>query len=138
MNTTREQKKQKALEIMKKMDIFKPYIKGFKDEDLVCFFERCCGYWAYQEPALMDRIKEIEQRFDCLVYAVTHEYTEFGELWDLLIISDYEEDWDDIVIKVDTNKFYAFASVWNVSHDTLSEFGFIGVQSFGGGIARYC
>lgn len=38
MNTTRQQKKEKALEIMKTMDIYKPYIKGFKDDD--CLFIR--------------------------------------------------------------------------------------------------
>ena len=31
-------KKEKAIEIMKKMDIYKPYIKGFRENDKVCFF----------------------------------------------------------------------------------------------------
>lgn len=35
MNTTREQKKSKALELMKTLDIYKPYIKAFKDNDTV-------------------------------------------------------------------------------------------------------
>lgn len=39
MKITRQQKKEKALEIMKTMDIYKPYITGFKDDDNVCFFE---------------------------------------------------------------------------------------------------
>ena len=35
MNTTIEKRKIKALEIMKKLDIYKPYIKGFEKENEV-------------------------------------------------------------------------------------------------------
>ena len=40
MNTTIEERKIKALEIMKKLDIYKPYIKGFEKDNEVCYFER--------------------------------------------------------------------------------------------------
>lgn len=53
MNITIENKKQKAIELMQKLDIYKPYIKGFKDKTDVCFFECFGGYWAYQEPELI-------------------------------------------------------------------------------------
>lgn len=86
MNITIEQKKQKALELMKKLDIYKPYIKGFEKDNEVCFFEGFGGFWAYQEPELMEKIKEFEEKHNCLVYAVTHEYLEFGECYDLLYI----------------------------------------------------
>lgn len=39
MNITIEQKKQKALELMKKLDIYKPYIKGFEKDNEVCFLK---------------------------------------------------------------------------------------------------
>ena len=35
MKITREVKKQKAIELMNKLDIYKPYIKGFKDKNSV-------------------------------------------------------------------------------------------------------
>ena len=47
MNITIENKKQKAIELMQKLDIYKPYIKGFKEKTDVCFFECFGGYWAY-------------------------------------------------------------------------------------------
>ena len=56
MNITIENKKQKAIELMQKLDIYKPYIKGFKEKTDVCFFECFGGYWAYQEPELMAKI----------------------------------------------------------------------------------
>ena len=74
MNITIENKKQKALELMKKLDIYKPYIKGFEKDNHVCFFEGFGGFWAWQEPELMAKIKEFEEKHNVLVYAVTHEY----------------------------------------------------------------
>ena len=135
MNTTRQQKKDKALEVMKTMDIFKPYIKGFKDEDKVCFFENFAGFWVYQEPEIQKKMKEIEEKYNCLVYAITHEFTEFGELYDFLLITDYPEEWDDMIYSFG-NKHTAFAYVWNKDDDWCSELGDITVQSFGGGIKR--
>ena len=35
MKITREVKTQKAIELMNKLDIYKPYIKGFKDKNSV-------------------------------------------------------------------------------------------------------
>ena len=69
------------------------------------------------------------------IYAVTHEYTDFGECYDFLYISDYEEEWDELLYK-QGRTFYACAYVWNKTDDFCSEFGTIGVCSFGGGIKR--
>ncbi len=69
MNITIENKKQKAIELMNKLDIYKPYIKGFKDKNSVCFYENFGGFWAYQEPELMAKIKELEEKHNVLVYA---------------------------------------------------------------------
>lgn len=44
MNITIEQKKLKALELMRKLDIYKPYIKGFEKDNEVCFFEGFGGF----------------------------------------------------------------------------------------------
>lgn len=135
MNITIEQKKQKALELMKKLDIYKPYIKGFEKDNEVCFFEGFGGFWAYQEPELMKKIKTFEKEHNCLVYAVTHEYLEFGECYDFLYIPDYKEDWD-FVLENQGNMYFALAYVWNKDDDNCSEFGTIVIRSFGGGISR--
>ena len=135
MNITREVKKEKAIELMKKLDIYKPYIKGFKNEDTVCYFENYAGYWAWQEQALMEKVKQLEEEHNCLVYAITHEYTAIGEMYSFLIITDYEEEWDTLLEKYG-NQYYAFAYVWNVDDDMCSEFGTIALSSFGGGIRR--
>ena len=135
MNITREEKKIKAVELLKKLDIYKPYIKGLQKEDNVCFFENYGGYWAWQEPDLMKKVKEFEEEHNCLVYAITHEYTSIGEMYSFLIVTDYEEEWDTLLEKYG-NQFYAFAYVLNKDDDDCSEFGTVALSSFGGGIRR--
>ena len=74
-----EERKAKAIELMRELKIYTPYIKGFSERNQVCFFERFGGFWVYQEPEVEKKLKEIEAEFDCTVYAITHEYTDFGE-----------------------------------------------------------
>ena len=128
-------KKEKAIELMKRLDIYKPYIKGFRESDKVCFFEGFGGFWIDQEPEVYAKMKAIEKKYGCLVYAVTHEFTPFGECYSFLIVSDYPEEWDDLM-NDDGNRHCAYAYVWNKDDEWCSEFGDIIVQRFGGGIQR--
>ena len=133
MNTA---KKEKAIQLLKEMDIYKPYIKGFEEKGTVCFFENYGGFWVDQEPLILSKIKELEEKYNCLVYAVTHEMTSIGEMYDFLIVSAYPEEWDDTLLPAGNSSFYAYAYVWNVDDDYCLEFGDIIVHSFGGGIKR--
>ncbi len=128
-------KKEKALEFMKTLDIYKPYIRGFKDRNQVCYFERYGGYWVDQNPEVYKKMKEIEKRYKCQVYAITHEYAEFGECFSFLLITNYPEEWEDLLIS-NGNRHCAYAYVWNKDYEDYSEFGSITIQSFGGGITR--
>lgn len=135
MNTTKIERKEVALNYMKKLDIYKPYIEGFKKEDNVCYYEQFGGFWAWQNEELVAKMKEIEKEHNATCYAITHEYTEFGELYDFLLVTDYKEEWDSLLEKVNKS-FYAFAYVWNKDDDCSSEFGTVVLQSLGGGIRR--
>ena len=130
-----EERKIKAIELLKELDIYEPYIEGFEQENNVCFFERFGGYWVYQEPEILKKMKEIEEEFNCTVYAITHEYTEFGECYSFMLVTRYKYEWDNLLFK-DGSTFYAFSYVWNKTNEDFSEFGTIGVRSFGGGITR--
>lgn len=135
---TNEEMKEKAIEFLQRLEIHKPYINGFKAKaQKVCFFENFGGFWVYQEPEVEKKMKEIEEKYEVMVYAITHEYTSFGECWDFLYVSKNEDEWDEHITKMWGPKtFYADAYVWNKDDDTCSEFGSIGIQSFGGGIKR--
>ena len=126
--------KQYAIKALKTLNIYKPYIDGFAKKDKVCFFERFAGYWVDQEPEIEAKMKEIEQKYGCIVYAITHEFCDFGECWSFLIMSKYEEEWEFTLNELKDG--YAFAYVWNKDDDLCSEFGTIVVKSFGGGIVR--
>ena len=130
-----QKQKAKAIEIMKQLDIYKPYINDFEKEDKVCFFEQFGGFWVYQEPEVEAKMKELEKKYGCMVYAITHEFTQFGECYSFLIVTKYKEEWNRCVVS-EKNKHYAFAYVWNKDDDWCSEFGTVVVQSFGGGIKR--
>lgn len=134
-NTTAQERKRKAVELLKRLQIFQPYVKGFEENDLVCFFENFIGFWAFQDPELEAKVKEIEQNYNCTVYAITHEFTFFGECYDFLIVPDYPEDWNQLV-RSKRNNHSAFAYVWNKSNDEFSELGMIALKSFCGGIRR--
>lgn len=130
-----EERKIKAIEIMEKMDIYKPYIKGFRESNKVCFFERFGGYWVDQEPEIYNKMKEIEKEYNCTVYAITHEFTQFGECYSFLLVTNYKSEWKNLVV-TENGTHYAFAYVWNKDDDWCSELGTVGVKSFGGGITR--
>lgn len=57
---TFEDKKKKAIELMEKLGIYKPYIRGFKQDNTICYFEQYAGFWAYQDEELMEKIKNLK------------------------------------------------------------------------------
>lgn len=130
-----KKQKEKAIQLMKQLDIYKPYIQGFEENSMVCFFERFGGYRADQEPELYEKMKAIEKKYRCMVYAITHEWLEFGECYSFLIVTAYPEEWAALVHS-NGNEHTAFAYVWNKDDNWCSEFGTIMVHSFGGGIRR--
>jgi hypothetical protein len=128
--------KEVAINAMKALNIYKPYIKKFEKDGTITLFEGFGGYYITedQEPELLKKIKEFETEHGSLVYAVTHNIFEFGECYSFLIISKYDEEWSMTLEEVKDG--YAFSYVWNKDDDYCSEFGTIAVRSFGGGIAR--
>lgn len=133
---TKEQRKEKAIEIMKRLGIYEPYITGYKNHDKVCFYERFGGYWVYQEPEIEAKMREIEQRYDTTIYAITHDLTEFGDLWSFLCVANKGSRY--ACTKSFGNvcsDFLCSAYVWNKSGGFV-EFGSVEVRSFGGGLMR--
>lgn len=129
--------KEIAIQCLEKLDIYGPYVRKFQSKrTLPCFFENFGGFWVDQEPELFSKIKEVEAAHECLVYAVTHEYTDFGECWSMLCVNKAAEEVSEVLGTFNYKEYYAFAYVWNKSNEVLSEFGDVVVRTFGGGIKR--
>lgn len=130
---TKEQQKAEAIETMQRLNIYKPYITGYKNHDKVCFYERFGGYWVRQEPEIEAKMREIEQQYGATIYAITHDLTEFGERWSFLCVSNKESEY--VCTKIFGSDFICYAYVWNKSVGSV-EFRSIEVRSFGGGLMR--
>lgn len=134
---TKAEQKEYAIKALEKLAPLKAYVNAFK-KDTITMYERFGGYYIddYSEPALLQKIQEIESEYGGTIYAVTHELTEFGELYDLLYVSKYKEDAEFSIEEAGRGTFYVFAYVWNKTDDMCSEFGTIGIQSALGGLKR--
>lgn len=132
-NLLKIKQKQEAVERMKILDIFPQTIKEFEKEGIINKSEHGgMLYWLDENEQKF--VKEFEEKYDALVYHVIHNYTNFGELYSLLYVSKYEDewDWDRDDIKHNTACVY----VKNIEDDICSEFGSIGIKSQFGGLAR--
>ena len=131
-----EKQKNLALDALRTLDIYKPYVNKFNKSGTVTMFEQFAGFYIDENTdggELYKKIQEVQEKYGYLVYAVTHEMTNIGEMYDLLVIP--KEDNEDMVQEYGNNHL-VFAYVWNKTDDMMSEAGDIVVQSFGGGIRR--
>ena len=120
---------------MKELELFAPCIKAFKDRNEVQLSEPTGGLYEFSgNEELTAKVKEFEQEYNALVYHVIHTYTQFGELYNFLYVSDYEEEWE--MDQNDIKDNYVMCYVWNKDDDIFSEFGTIVVRQKFGGLVR--
>ncbi len=125
--------KQEALERMKMLKLHGNIIKEFDKEGIVNLSESG-GFLYWLDSDQQAIVDEFETEHDALVYHVIHDCTEFGELYSLLYVSKYEEEWEDD--RNDLKDGYALVYVKNMDDDFCSEFGSIGVKPQFGGLVR--
>ena len=135
---TKEQQKENAIKYLERLGCYKPYLKAYKDKDIVTMYESFGGYYVEQdtEPELFSKIREVEKEFGGTVYAVIHNFFEFGECYTMLWSGKYEEDEEYSIEKINDSTSYAFAYVWNKDDDLCSEFGTVGIKAALGGLLR--
>lgn len=135
MEKLRIEQKLEAISRMKKLDIYTQAIKEFEKENVVNKSEHGgILYWLDEKEQEM--VKAFEEEHNALVYHLIHNYTEFGELYSLLYVSEHKEEWgydnDDLKHNI------CLAYVKNLDEDAFSEFGSIGIKSQYGGLVRTC
>lgn len=132
---TREKKKEEAIKRMKVLGLFKPCINAFEKYDELQLTEPTGGLYEFNDNAELNaKIKEFEEEYNALVYHVIHTYTQFGELYNFLYVSDYEEEYEFEMEELEDG--YAIAYVWNKTDEWMSELGGIAVRERFGGLVR--
>ena len=135
MKVSMENKKTEAIKRMKALDLYKPYINLFEKDNKIFLSEMTGGVYEFSDnEELIEKIKEFEEEYSALVYHVIRTMTQFGELYNFLYVSDYEDEWE--TDNADIEDGYALAYVWNKTDEWCSEFGSIGVRGRFGGIVR--
>lgn len=125
--------KQEAMERMKQLRLYPNIIKEFAKEDIVNLSEHGgMLYWLNRDQQKI--VREFEEKYDAVVYHVIHNNTEFGELYSLLYVSEYEEEWEDD--RSDLKDGCPIAYVENIDDGICSEFGSIGIRMQFGGLVR--
>lgn len=152
MTTKQEQRKAKACErlqyMIKNNHLCESVLEDYKNDDLLHYTERmrmgngALGilYWLNDAGGAPEDVvvkkDSIEKKYNVTVYAVTHEYLEFGECWDYWCITD--EDVEESEYFDDAFKSYqeTMAYVFNRTNPDFSEFGTIVYDVKGGGMLR--
>lgn len=143
MMISREEKKAEAIRRMKKLGYFKPSIEQFKRYDKVMLNEPPLGahYYIDEDKKLVEKIQELEESNNLLVYAVIRSFLTDGTtnftMDSLLYVEDYKEEWqyfdDDIKYNI------AMAYTINWTWPDCSEFGSISIgKTSGAGLKRVC
>lgn len=135
MNISKEKKKLEAVNRMKKFRLMPESIQAFANKNEVWLSEITGGLYEFSDnEVLNEKIQSIEDEYNLLVYHVIHSYTEFGELYNFLYVSDNEEEWE--MDNEDVAEGYAVAYVWNITDEWCSEFGSIAIALRFGGLVR--
>ena len=135
MNVSREIKKTEALNRMKTLDLFAPCIKAFEKRNEVQLSEMTGGLYEFSgNEELTAKVKAFEEEYNALVYHVIHTFTQFGELYSFLYVSDHQDEWE--YDNEDIKENYTMAYVWNKDDEWCSEFGSIAVRQKFGGLVR--
>ena len=129
--------KEIAIQCLKKLGVYGPYVEKFEKEDIPMFCERLTGYYLPHELVLQAKVKEVQEKNDVLVYAVTHEWLEFGECWSMLCVYKNSKSLDDCIMDtVHSDTFFVNSYVWNLDQEHFSEFGDVVINTYDGRIRR--
>ena len=143
MTVEREKMKALAVETLKKLDVYEPYIRKFAaKKSTVTMFERFGVYYinglSDGKDELHAKIEEVEKRYEGVVYAVLHYFVDDSEMYAFLLVSKYnlEEYGEPVLFDTENSHIkYALAYVWNKTCDYCSELGDIAVACHYGCLA---
>jgi hypothetical protein len=124
--------KAEALKRMKLLQMQETTMKEFMVHDIVKVSENGILFKMNDEQSRM--IKEWEDKTGHVVYHVIHSLSNFGELYDLLFVSKFMDDWATEATYIKQGIVFAYDV--NVDCPDCSEIGSIAVQAYRNGLIR--
>ena len=61
-NNLRQQQKEVAIKLMETMDLYKPYIRAFKEHDTITMYEQYGGYYLEDGDPILAKIREFDDK----------------------------------------------------------------------------
>lgn len=122
-----------ALLRMKNLKLHENVINEFKETGKINLSEHGgILYWLNEEENKM--VRQWEKETSNLVYHVIKNNMEFGLCYSFLYVSPYTDEW--LNDNEDLKEGYPIVYVKNVTDNTCSEYGSIGIKSNIGGLVR--
>lgn len=115
-------------------------VKEFEEKGKLYYSERlnqmfnAVLYWVDNNKEWSNLIEEFERKWSVMVYHCQLTHTTFGDILSLLYVTKDEEEWEQD--RQDIKDGIAYAKCINLSDETLSDYGYIGIKSSMGGIVR--
>ena len=131
----KEKMKAEAIKRMKTLGIIDNAIEDFK-EDKVNISEPGIipGALFFASESEEKIMREVEEKYNILIYTGIRSFTEFGELISFLYVSESEEEWDMDMADIELG--YSTGYVYNKDDEYCSEFGGIEIRQINGGLVR--
>ena len=133
--------KQIGLNYLSELGVCPEVIHAFEKHDVISLFgfsfcRACQPYGISPDSALGRRIHMVEKN-GSKVFAVTRDFIPYyGLFFSFLLVSPYEQDWDETFKALGNNTYRIYAYVWNVNDDKCSEFGSVYIKAENGGLRR--
>lgn len=127
----REEKQSEAIERLNRLNAASDVVDGFKKGVIKLSENGECLLISEEQKKM---IKLFEKKHNTLVYHVIRQNTKFGQMYNLLYVSDCKSDWDSERDDIDDGILMAY--VVNTVNPDCSEFGSIGVKSGLNGLLR--
>ncbi|MDE7107175.1 MAG: hypothetical protein K2O39_02510 [Clostridiales bacterium] len=123
--------------ILDELGVCRPYILDFDNNNAVYLFDNGEARRVDLNSVLGRKLRAIEKKSNVTVYAVIHSNIPLvGDNYAFLCVSPYPEDFAYSFKRNGNRIVVAYSYVWNTTHDELSEFGSVALNSVFGKLRR--
>ena len=123
---TREEMKAEAIARMRQLHLYPETIRQFERENLISESAPPFGACYWLNEAQRECVRQLESKYNILIYHVIHSFTTIGEMESYLYVDPYTEEWEDD--RADLKEGTTVAYVYNCDEPLFSEFGYIGIH----------